>query len=332
MDCTGTPRRAFALFWERRPRRRLAIPYELSTRLVLGVASSALFDLADTDEVFRSQGEESYRESQERLIDEPLAPGAAFPFIQRLLSLNELSESADDPLVEVIILSKNDADTGLRVMRSIAHHGLGISRAVFLQGRSPHEFIPAFDMSLFLSADAADVRAAMAAGHPAGHVRGGGTFADSGGELRIAFDFDGVLADDASERVMSAGGLREFHDHESAHNHVPLARGPLFGLLAGINRIQRLEEQRRREDPDYAIRVRVALVTARNAPSHERAVRSLQAWGVTVNDAFFLGGVPKDRILEILRPHVFFDDQPAHLLGAAKVVPSVHVPFGAVNA
>lgn len=307
------------------------MPYDLSNQLVIGVASSALFDLSASDAVFKSEGEESYRRYQEQHIAEPLMPGVAFSFIRRLLSLNDLARAGEAPFVEVIVLSKNDPDTGLRVMRSIEHHSLGITRAVFMQGRSPHQFMPAFHMALFLSADADDVRKAVGQGQPAGRVLDASLDIDATDDLRIAFDFDGVLADDSSERVMSQSGLTAFHEHEVEHVTEPLPAGLLKNLLAGINRIQRREEELKREDPNFRIRVHVALVTARNAPSHERAVRSLKEWGVTVNDAFFLGGVEKARILEILKPHIFFDDQESHLTASSKVVPSVHVPFGITN-
>jgi 5'-nucleotidase len=308
------------------------MPYDLSNQLVIGIASSALFDLAESDSVFRTKGEDEYRQYQEMHVADPLEPGVAFPFIKRLLSLNGLAPEGEPPYVEVIILSKNDPETGLRVMRSVAHHGLAISRAVFRQGRSPHKFMPAFKMALFLSANEADVAKAVAGGHPAGQVLDTSSTTDESDDLRIAFDFDGVLADDSSEKVMQESGLDAFHSHENEHRQEPLPTGILRDLLAGINRIQRREEQLRKENPDYRIRVHVALVTARNAPSHERAVRSLNAWGVTVNDAFFLGGVEKAGVLEILKPHIFFDDQTSHLVTASKVVPSVHVPFGITNA
>lgn len=308
------------------------MPYDLSTQLVIGVASSALFDLSASDEVFRTEGEEPYRLYQEQNIDTPLAPGVAFPFISRLLSLNDLSEAGEPPLVEVIVLSKNDPDTGLRVMRSIEHHKLSISRAVFMQGRSPYKFMPAFNMALFLSADELDVVEAVRLGHPAGRVLDTSSVIDNSTDLRIAFDFDGVLADDSSERVMQESGLEAFHENEVSRVDEPHPDGLMVSLLSGINRIQRREEEKRKLDASYRIRVHVALVTARNAPSHERPLRSLKSWGVTVNDAFFLGGVEKSSVLEILKPHIFFDDQKAHLSSASKVVPSVHVPFGIINA
>ncbi|MFJ3839583.1 5'-nucleotidase [Streptomyces sp. NPDC090054] len=306
--------------------------YDLSGRLVVGIASSALFDLTDCDAVFRERGEDAYRAYQEVHLKDVLAKGVAFPFVRRLLSLNDLAEPPD-ALVEVIILSRNDPDTGLRVMRSIEAHGLPISRAVFRQGRSPHRFMPALNMSLFLSANGADVRDAVADGMPAGHVLETARVDDEDDpELRIAFDFDGVLAGDASERIFQNAGLDAFRAHEVRNATTPHDPGPLREFLAGINRIQRREEDERRKNPGYQPRLRVSLVTARDAPAHERAVRSLKQWGLRVNDAFFLGGIDKAPVIGALDPHIFFDDQVSHLNGTAPATPSVHIPFGVVNA
>lgn len=307
------------------------MPYELADKLVVGVASSALFDLSASHAVFVEHGEDAYRQYQDENIAKALSPGVAFPFIKRLLSLNNLS-AAESPLVEVIVLSRNDPETGLRVMRSIREYGLPITRAIFTQGRSPYPFMSALNMSLFLSANAQDVRTALDMGFAAGRVLGSPAADLAGSDLRIAFDFDGVLADDSSERIMQADGLSAFHAHESQHVAEALPEGRLSEFLRGINRIQDLEDELIKADPEYNRRVHVAIVTARSAPSHERVVRTLQSWGLRVNDAFFLGGIEKASILRILRPHIFFDDQQGHLTGAADEVPSVHVPFGIVNA
>lgn len=306
------------------------MPYDLDNMLVVGVASSALFDLAAANEVFIEFGESRYREYQEEHVSDPLNPGVAFPFIKRLLSLNDLAPK-DSPLVEVIVLSKNDPETGLRVMRSISHHGIPITRAIFMQGRSPYEYMGALNMSLFLSQNDRDVRVALEMGFAAGQVLGSPAADQSGTDLRVAFDFDGVLADDSSEKVMQAEGLSAFHHHETEHLDKPLPEGRLSEFLRGINRIQDIEESLVADDDTYNRRVHVAIVTARNAPSHERVVRTLQSWGVRVNDAFFLGGIEKARVLRVLRPHIFFDDQLGHLEVAADEIPSVHVPFGVVN-
>ncbi|WP_330460093.1 5'-nucleotidase [Streptomyces sp. NBC_00820] len=306
-------------------------PYSLENRLVIGIASSALFDLAESDGVFRQEGEEGYRTYQRSNLDNTLRPGVAFSFIRRILSLNDLNPEGD-PLVEVIVLSRNDPDTGLRVMRSIKSHGLPISRAIFTQGRAPYKFMRALHMSLFLSAHENDVREAVAAGLPAGRVLGSAVADDTRDrDLRIAFDFDGVLAGDESERVFQRDGLEGFRAHETMNVATPHDAGPLRDFLREINKLQRREEERRKKDEDYVIRVHVSIVTARNAPAHERAVLSLNKWGVRVNDAFFLGGIDKSSIMDVLRPHIFFDDQEVHLQGTSQTTPSVHIPFGVVN-
>ena len=303
---------------------------DLERALVVGVASSALFDLAESDAVFREQGEEKYREYQREHLDDVLEPGVAFPFIRRLLDLNDLSDR--ERLVEVVILSCNDPETGMRVMRSVQSHGLDITRAIFMQGRAPYRFMRPLRMSLFLSANEADVREAIDMGFAAGHVVGHAAEDDGGADLRIAFDFDGVLADDSAERVFQSEGLEEYQDSESALADVPLSRGPMADFLEKINRIQGIEDARSVSDPQgFQRRVRVAVVTARSAPAHERAINSIRGWGLRVNDAFFLGGLPKGPILEVLRPHIFFDDQRRHVDGAAPSTPSVHIPFGEIN-
>lgn len=303
--------------------------YELDSRLVIGLASSALFDLAESHQVFLDSGEEAYRRYQREHRSRTLVPGVAFPFIRRLLSLNALRP--DDPLVEVILLSKNDPDTGLRVMDSIQAHELGISRAVFLQGRSPHRFIDALSISLFLSADEADVRAANEAGHPAGWVLDSRFIDDGDDELRIAFDFDGVLASDESETVFQDQGLNSFRAHEQRLAQVPVSPGPLAGFCQKLRVIQDLESRCVDTNDCYRRKLRVAIVTARDAPAHERVITTMRDWGVNVNEAFFLGGIEKRRVLDVIRPHLFFDDQRHHLTPAAAGLPCVHIPFGRLN-
>jgi 5'-nucleotidase len=308
------------------------MPYELDNRLVIGVASSAVFDLLDSDAVFRSQGEEEYRKFQEKNLNNPLPKGIAFPFIKRLLSLNDLCEDPSDPLVEVVLLSRNDPDTGLRVMKTIEHYGLGMTRAIFMQGRSPYEYIPALNIALFLSGNKADVEAAIKAGHPAGQVLDSQFDDDEDDKtLRIAFDFDGVLAGDEAETVMQSSGLVEFHAHEVKNAMEPHNPGPLKEFMVRMAKIQSVEEEHKKLNPDYENRIRVSIVTARSAPSHERALNTLKSWGVMVNDAFFLGGIEKGKVLAVLKPHIFFDDQSGHLKSASAVAPSVHIPFGITN-
>ncbi|AMK30856.1 MULTISPECIES: 5'-nucleotidase [Pseudomonas] len=306
--------------------------FELDDRLVIGVASSAVFDLSESDAVFRREGEAQYRKYQEQHLDVPLGKGIAYPFIKRLLALNDLRGDPEDPLVEVVLLSQNDPDTGMRVMKTIGHYGLNMTRAIFTQGRSPYEYIPALNIALFLSADKQHVDAAIKAGYPAGQVLDSKFDDDeSDDNLRIAFDFDGVLAGDESEAVMQSGGLDSFHAHEVINVTQPHNPGPLKEFFVRIARIQAAEEQHKLAHPGYENRLRVSIVTARNAPSHERALNTLKSWGVMANDAFFLGGIEKRRVLQVLKPHIFFDDQSGHLKSTSTVVPSVHVPFGVTN-
>ena len=309
---------------------------DLERALVIGVASSALFDLEASDAVFRQDGEQKYREYQRDHLGDALPPGVAFPFIRRLLALNDLS--GDERLVEVVVLSRNDPETGLRVMRSVERHGLDITRAIFMQGRSPYRFMEPLRMSLFLSANGADVREAIRMGFAAGRVVGraaddGSAVDDDGGtDLRIAFDFDGVLADDSSEKLYQEGTLEAYQANESALADVPLPKGPLAAFLEKINHIQRIEDAKHDADPGgYERRVRVAVVTARSAPAHERAINSIHQWGLRVNDAFFLGGIDKGPVLGVLQPHIFFDDQRRHVDTASRSTPSVHIPFGELN-
>ena len=303
---------------------------DLEHALIVGVASSALFDLRSSDAVFRQDGEQKYREYQRDHLDNPLGPGVAFPFIRRLLALNDLSE--DERLVEVVVLSRNDPETGLRVMRSVERHGLDITRAIFMQGRSPYRFMEPLRMSLFLSANETDVREAIRMGFAAGRVVGRAVADDGGTDLRIAFDFDGVLADDSSEQFYQKRSLEEYQENESALADVPLPKGPLAAFLEKINHIQGIEDGKHNADPDgYKRRVRVAVVTARSAPAHERAINSIRGWGLRVNDAFFLGGINKGPILGVLQPHIFFDDQHRHVDTASRSTPSVHIPFGELN-
>lgn len=306
------------------------MPYPIEQKLVVAVSSGALFNLAESDRVFRELGLERYRQYQRERQEDVLAPGVAFPFVRRLLALN--AHDPDQP-IEVILLSRNDPDTGLRVFRSIEHHQLGISRAAFLNGRSPHRYIRAYNASLFLSSSRDDVREAIMKGYPAGLVLDS-KYVDDPDDvgLRVAFDFDGVLADDESERVyQETRDLGQYHSAEKAKAAVPLNAGPLQELLQKIARLQERERERAAADPAYQPLIRTAIITARNAPAHERLVTTLRQWGITVDETFFLGGMDKLRILSVFKPHIFFDDQMVHLDTASGIVPSVHVPFGIAN-
>jgi len=304
--------------------------YPIDRKLVIAVSSSALFDLSDSDRVFREKGAKAYKAHQEENLDVILEKGTAFPFVRRFLSINEHFKK-EQP-VEVVLLSRNSAVTGKRVFRSIKHHKLNISRAAFMEGKSPYEYIPAFNASLFLSANEEDVIKAISCGYPAGTVLPSKVVDDSGNEeLRIAFDFDGVIADDESESVFQDGKLEDFHDHEVKKSDIPHNPGPLADLFQKLSFMQKLEDRAKENDDSYKRIIRTAIVTARNAPAHERVITTLENWGVSANEVFFLGGMKKERILKVLKPHMFFDDQKSHLESEAGDIPMVHIPFGITN-
>ncbi len=302
----------------------------LDRDLVVAVASSALFDLSEPDQVYREQGIEAYREYQREHEDERLPAGVAFPFIRRLLALNTLIPG--EPPVEVIFLSRNDPDTGSRAVKSAAAHGLDITRGAFLSGSSPFPYIPAFKARLFLSGHAQDVKEAIAHGHPAGRVLKS-TYSDDEADktLCVAFDFDGVLVDDEADRFYNAEGLKRYHEHEAMSAGQPLNPGPLKNLLDALVAIQQREIALQKENKNYEPHMRMSIVTSRSAPAHERLVTTVRRWGIRIDETFFLGGIDKSPVLGVLRPHIFFDDQLANALPASGYVPSVHVPYGEIN-
>lgn len=303
--------------------------YPIENKLVIGIASSALFDLTESDQVFRDQGEEAYRRFQERHLEDVLEKGVAFPFIRRFLNLNK-QFSAIEP-VEVVLLSRNSPETGLRVFRSIQQYGLPISRAAFFSGSSPFTYNDAFNLSLFLSANREDVQNAILAGFPAGLVLNTRIEDnESDNELRLAFDFDGVIADDEAEKVYQSSGMDAFSQLETLKKLEPHHGGPLSGLFKRIAFYQQLETEQHQKDPAFKKMLKIAIVTARNAPAHERMVNTLKSWHISVDEAFFLGGIEKKRVLEVMKPHIYFDDQTLHLHQIDNI-PMVHIPFGVTN-
>jgi len=306
------------------------MPFQIEHKLVIGVASSALFDLDASHQVYLDSGPDQYRAYQERHLDVILGKGVAFPFIRRFLNINKCFPRQTP--VEVVLFSRNSPETGLRVMRSIAHYGLDISRAAFMTGKSPYTYLPAFNAALFLSANEEDVKSAIAANYPAGLVLPSKIDDDDDAELRIAFDFDGVLADDESETVFKTNGIDEFHAHETRHMATPHQPGPLADMFQKLALMQRMEERAQKRDPGYQKILRIAIITARSAPAHERVVTTLKSWGVSANETFFLGGMEKARVLAVFKPHIFFDDQLTHLTASpGGTIPMVHVPFGIAN-
>jgi 5'-nucleotidase len=300
-------------------------------KLVIGISSSALFNLNDCDHIFREQGRDAYISHQKKNVDIPLSLGVAAPFIKRILALNILRP--DDPLVEIVLMSRNNSETGIRVMKSIEHHQLGATRAVFLEGRSPIKYIESFGCSLFLSTRASDINLAIDAGHSAGHVLKSKFIDDPVDHgLRLAFDFDGVLADDESESVFRGeGGLQAFEDYERKLACVSHNPGPILPFLTQISKLQKLEEEYTKSHQNYEPQIEISLVTARGTKAHERVVSSMNEWGIHINSSFFLAGMDKSSILESLKPHMYFDDQKSHLQKTAPFLPSVHVPFGIAN-
>ena len=305
--------------------------YPIERKLVISIASSALFDLSESHNVYVNEGVDAYRVHQEKKIDNPFPKGVAFPFIRRFLAINKAFP--DQSPVEVVLLSRNSPETGLRVFRSIKHYGLDITRAGFMTGSSPYEYIPAFNSSLFLSGNETDVKKAIESDYPAGVVLPSKVYDDEyDNELRIAFDFDGVIADDEAESVYKQNNdLKEFTAHEAAKQFIPHQPGPLADLFKKLSFMQKLEEKKLKKDSTYKKILRIAIITARSAPSHERVVTTLKNWGVSADESFFLGGMDKSRILTILKPHMFFDDQLSHLQSPAGDIPMVHIPFGIAN-
>ena len=305
------------------------MPYPIEKKLVIAVSSSALFDMQDSDAVFRQDGEDAYRAYQRKHINDPLKEGVAFPFIKRLLNLN--ASFPEEQPVEVILFSKNSPETGLRAFRSIQHYNLNISRACFSSGKPNHQYLPAFNSTLFLTTNREDAREALANGITAGVV-GKQEIQDSNEEgLCLAFDFDGVIADDSSERVYEEQGLAAYQEYEKVHGAHPLKSGPIANLLKRISSFQKLERTKQQEDPKYRRLLKTAIVTARNAPAHERVVFTLQSLEIEVDEVFFMGGVEKARLLNILKPHIFFDDQESHIKNINNVA-GVLIPFGVANA
>ena len=304
--------------------------FYIEQKLVVTVASSALFDMTASDLVFLEQGEDAYRAYQISREKEPLNKGPAFAFIKRFLDLNNIAP--DLCPVEVVLLSRNDAETGLRVLNSIDHYGLNIIRAAFTKGKPSYDYLEAFNSKLFLSQNRRDVAEAVAKGFAAGYLYGQPFEDDENDpEFRIAFDFDGILADDSAEQICKDVGLEEFLKQERFNAEKPLEQGPLKPFLEGISMLQKLEKEKKRQDIDYRPVLRVALATARNAPAHLRVIATLREWKVQVDETFFLGGVNKSRVLKVFKPHIFFDDTPGNISSVCEVAPAVHIPFGIMN-
>lgn len=296
-----------------------------STQLVIAISSRALFNLDDSHAIFVNEGVEAYCRYQVANEDIPLEPGVAFSLVKKLLALNERDTA--NPRVEVILLSRNNADTGLRIFNSIKHHKLNISRAAFTQGESTHPYISAFGAQLFLSSEPDDVRKALEAGFAAATILPSAAAPvdeSNPAQLRIAFDGDAVLFSDESERIYKANGLNAFESNEVNSAMQPLPGGPFKNFLAMLHRIQL-------DYPADTSPIRTALITARGAPAHERVIRTLRAWNIRIDAALFLGGMSKGEFLKAFGADIFFDDQKKHCESARQHVATGHVPHGVAN-
>ena len=292
-------------------------------KLVVAITARALFDLESTHAVFEGEGLEAYAKHQRAREDEVLEPGIAFPLVRKLLALNA-GAPADAPRVEVVLLSRNSSDTGLRIFNSIEHHGLAIARAVFTSGEPTTPYIQPFGAQLFLSANPESVRRALADGVAAATILPAKAAAQTHGQLRIAFDGDAVIFGDESERVSQLDGLAAFHAHESERAHEPLSGGPFRGFLAALHRLQSAF-------PAEDSPIRTALVTARSAPAHKRVILTLREWGVRLDEALFLGGRDKGPFLATFGADIFFDDSRDNISNASRHVAAGHVPHGISN-
>ncbi len=291
------------------------MPETLEDKLVIGISSRALFDLTDANDVFEQGGLSAYREYQREHERDTLDPGTAFPLVRGLLAVNE---RAGERLVDVVILSRNDADTGMRVLRSVEAHGLDITRGVFRGGRDPYPLLHAMSCDVFLSAEPLQVLKAREQGVAAALILPSARMAnDDLTEVRIAFDGDAVLFDPASQQVYDSEGLDAFHQHEADLADEPMSAGPFRPFLEGLARIQ--------AHFGASSPIRTALVTARAAPAHYRVVNTLRSWGVNVDETYFLGGVDKAAVLKAFGAHIFFDDQRVHAESAAALVPAAQV-------
>lgn len=291
--------------------------------LIVAITSRALFHLEDSNELFEREGLAAYAAFQRENEDEVLAPGIAFPLVRKLLRLNEIG-NPDSPRVEVVLLSRNSSDTGLRIFNSIEHHGLKIRQAVFTSGAPVYRYIRPFGAQLFLSANPASVRSALDHGVAAATILPAPAPELVGEQLRIAFDGDAVIFGDESERINLEQGLTAFSENERTMAGEPLAGGPFRAFLAALHHLQAAFPQT--DSP-----IRTALVTARSAPAHKRVILTLRRWGVRLDEALFLGGRSKGPFLKVFGADIFFDDSQHNIDSAREHVATGHVPHGVSN-
>ncbi|MCU4157456.1 5'-nucleotidase [Carboxylicivirga sp. A043] len=294
------------------------MPFDLKNTLVIGISSRALFDLEKENKIYEEQGLEEYMKYQVEHEDIPLEKGTAFHLIESLLKLNQTKK--DRKLIEVVIMSRNSPDTGLRILNSIKHYDLSITRSAFTSSVSLANYIEAFDVDLFLSKSDSDIQDIIDSGKCAAALiySPPTNFKPDNQVLRIAFDADAVIFSDASEYIYKKDGLKQFHENESKNEDIPLQEGPFAKFIKLLSKIQRGLDRNL---------IRIAIVTARDYPSNVRVIKTLRGWGVSVDEAFFLGGVSKDKVLEAFNAHIFFDDQDVHVAPASIIVPSSRVPY-----
>jgi 5'-nucleotidase len=297
------------------------MPVSLNGQLVVAISSRALFDFEEENKIFEEHDDTAYMALQLERLEIPAKPGVAFSLVQKLLAFNTQGVQR----VEVVILSRNDPVSGMRVFRSAQHYGLAIERGSFTRGQPPWRYLKPLNANLFLSAHLSDVRAALNTGIPAAQVYPHSAHASKShpNEVRIAFDGDAVLFSDEAEQIFQSQGLSAFQQHERERAGQPLSAGPFKPLLSALHRLQK--------ESSPNMRIRTALVTARSAPAHERAIRTLMNWNVQVDEAMFLGGLSKGEFLLEFEPDFFFDDQTGHIESAAAHVPAGHVVQGIKN-
>lgn len=289
--------------------------YDLSDKLVVAISSRALFDLEHENQIFENNGIEAYTRYQIEHENTVLPKGTAFPLIEALLSLNEKFE---EPIVEVIILSSNSPETGLRVFNSISEYGLDIVRAAFTGGEAKHPYLEAFNIDLFLSRNEKEVQDAIDQGVAAALVYDAPRdYHPNQKEIRIAFDADAVVFSDESELIYKQEGLEAFYENENANAENAMNEGPFAKLLKTLSKIKEKDDSL----------LKIAIVTARNSPAHKRVILTLRKWGCKIDEMFFLGGVAKDKVLKAFNAHIFFDDQDYHVGPASQLIPSGRVPY-----
>lgn len=292
---------------------------DTTDKLIVAISSRALFDLDQSNEVYEKDGVKTYAKYQREHENDILEPGIAFPLVQKLLNLNKFG-----PFVEVILLSRNSADTGLRIFNSIEHYKLDITRAAFTSGQSPHRYAAAFKTHLFLSTNPDDVKEALLAGCPAATILPSKAATSGSEQLKIAFDGDSVLFSDEAEKIFHHYGLEAFAQSEKEAADRPLGTGPLHGFLAALHELQT-------KLPQENCPLRTALITARSAPAHKRVVQTFRIWNIRIDEVLFLGGKDKGEFLRAFNADIFFDDQMMHCVSASQHVATGHIPHGIKN-